>query len=88
MLEYSQNKPAVVTLDGKVSYPAAKFDRGVSQPFFSADGHLRYLVADDRNEYPAEVELSGNGIKRELDATGRGDGMGSGGRTHGRSVHK
>ena len=26
---------------------------------FSADGHLSYLVADDRNEYPAEVELGG-----------------------------
>ena len=70
LLEYSQSKPALVTLDGKVSYPAAKFDRGVSQPFFSKDGHLRYLVADDRNEYPAEVELNGNGIKRELSQQG------------------
>ncbi len=70
LLEYSQARPAVVTLDGAVSYPAAKFDRGVSQPFFSADGHLSYLVADDRNEYPAEVELAGNGIKRELSQQG------------------
>ena len=70
LLEYSQAKPAVVTLDGKVSYPAASFDRSVSQPFFSADGHLSYLVADDRNEYPAEVELAGNGIKRELSQQG------------------
>ena len=66
LLEYSQAKPAVVTVDGKVSYPAATFDRGVNQPFFSKDGRLRYLVADDRNVYPAEVELNGNGIKREL----------------------
>ncbi len=70
LLEYSQAKPAVVTLDGKVSYPAAKFDRSVSQPFFSPDGHLRYLVADDRNTYPAEVELAGDGIKRELTQQG------------------
>jgi dipeptidyl aminopeptidase/acylaminoacyl peptidase len=70
LLEYSQARPAVVTLDGAVSYPAAKFDRGVSQPFFSADGHLSYLVADDRNEYPAEVELAGSGIKRELSQQG------------------
>ncbi len=70
LLEYSQSKPAVVTLDGKVSYPAATFDRSVSQPFFSADGHLSYLVADDRNEYPAEVELAGNGVKRELSQQG------------------
>jgi dipeptidyl aminopeptidase/acylaminoacyl peptidase len=70
LLEYSQARPAVVTLDGAVSYPAAKFDRGVSQPFFSANGHLSYLVADDRNEYPAEVELAGSGIKRELSQQG------------------
>ena len=47
-----------------------QFDRSVSQPLFSADGHLRYLVADDRNQYPAEVELAGNGIKRELTQQG------------------
>lgn len=70
LLEYSQARPAVVTLQGAVSYPAAKFDRGVSQPSFSADGHLGYLVADDRNEYPAEVELAGNGIKRQLSQQG------------------
>lgn len=70
LLEYSQARPAVVTLDGKVSYPAAKFDRGVSQPFFSPDGHLNYLVADDRNAYPAEVELTGAGVKRELSQPG------------------
>lgn len=70
LLEYSQARPAVVTLDGRVSYPAAKFDRGVNHPSFSADGHLRYLVADDRNEYPAEVELAGDGIKRELNQQG------------------
>jgi dipeptidyl aminopeptidase/acylaminoacyl peptidase len=70
LLEYSQARPAVVTLDGAVSNPAAKFDRGVSQPFFSADGHLSYLVADDRNEYPAEVELAGSDIKKELTQQG------------------
>ena len=70
LLEYSQAKPAVVTLDGKVSYPVATFDRSVSQPFFSEDGHLSYLVADDRNQYPAEVELTGNGIKRALTQQG------------------
>jgi len=67
---YSQSKPAVVTLDGKVSYPAAKFDRAVSQPIFAPDGKLNYLVEDDRNEYPAEVELAGNGIKRLEDQQG------------------
>jgi dipeptidyl aminopeptidase/acylaminoacyl peptidase len=66
LLEYSQSRPAVVTLDGKVSYPAAKLDRAVREPIYSADGRLSYLVNDDRNQYPAEVELSGNGAKRLL----------------------
>jgi dipeptidyl aminopeptidase/acylaminoacyl peptidase len=66
LLEYSQARPAVVTLDGKVSYPAAKFDRSVREPIYSPDGKLSYLVADDRNQYPAEVELAGNEAKRLL----------------------
>ena len=64
LLEYSQARPAVVTLDGKVSYPAAKLDRSVREPIYSPDGHLSYLVSDDRNHYPAEVELSGDGYNR------------------------
>jgi dipeptidyl aminopeptidase/acylaminoacyl peptidase len=65
-MEYSQSRPAVVTLDGKVSYPAAKLDRAVREPVFSADGRLSYLVNDDRNQYPAEVELNGDADKRLL----------------------
>ena len=60
----------MVTLDGKVSYPAAKFDRAMSQPIFTPDGKLSYLVEDDRNHYPAQVELAGNGIKRLEDEQG------------------
>src|SRR6266568_1472477 len=70
LLEYSQAKPAVVTLDGKVSYPAATLDRSVAGPSYTSDGHLNYLVADDRNEYLAEVELTGNGVKRLLSQGG------------------
>ncbi len=43
----------------------AKLDRGVSSPLFSPDGRsIAVLVADDRSEYPARVELSGNGVER------------------------
>ncbi|MFZ1013801.1 MAG: S9 family peptidase, partial [Terracidiphilus sp.] len=70
LLEYSQVKPAVVTLDGKVSYPAAKLDRAVRSPIYSPNGSLSYLVNDDRNQYPAEVEVPGDGDKRLLDREG------------------
>jgi dipeptidyl aminopeptidase/acylaminoacyl peptidase len=66
LLEYSQSRPAVVTLDGKVSYPGAKLDRAVRDPSYSADGHLSYLVDNDRSQYPAELDLAGNGVKRLL----------------------
>ena len=70
LLEYSQAKPAVVTLDGKVSYPAATLDRSVAGPSYLSSGRLGYLVADDRNEYPAEVEQTGKGVKRLLSQGG------------------
>jgi dipeptidyl aminopeptidase/acylaminoacyl peptidase len=63
---YSQRRAALVTLDGKVSYPAAKLDRSVSQPCFLPGGKLLYLVNDDRSEYPAELELTGGGAHRLL----------------------
>ena len=68
--EYSQAKPAVVTLDGKVSYPAATLDRSVREPIYTSEGHLAYVIEDDRNEYPGEVELTGNGVRRLLDQPG------------------
>jgi dipeptidyl aminopeptidase/acylaminoacyl peptidase len=63
LLEYSQSRAAVVTLDGKVSYPATKLDRAVRSPIFTPDGKLSYLINDDRNQYPAEVELTGEADK-------------------------
>lgn len=70
LLEYSQSRPAVVTLDGKVSYPASKLDRAVRAPIYMADGKLSYLVDDDRSQYPAEVELTGAGIRKQLNQQG------------------
>ncbi|HUX45781.1 MAG TPA: S9 family peptidase [Terracidiphilus sp.] len=69
-LEYSQDKPAVVTLDGKVTYPASALDRSVRSPIFSPGGQLSYLVADDRNQYPAQMELSGPGDTKLLNQQG------------------
>jgi dipeptidyl aminopeptidase/acylaminoacyl peptidase len=66
LMEYSQPRPAVVNLDGNVSYPGAKLDRAAREPSYSLNGHLSYLIADDRNQYPAEVELAGDGGRRLL----------------------
>jgi dipeptidyl aminopeptidase/acylaminoacyl peptidase len=70
LLEYSQARPAVVTLDGKISYPAAKLDRAAHAPVYAVDGKLSYLINDDRNQYPAEVELAGDGVRKELTQQG------------------
>jgi dipeptidyl aminopeptidase/acylaminoacyl peptidase len=67
---YSQRRPAVVTLDGQVSYPAAKLDRSAGQPCFLPEGKLLYLVNDDRSEYPAELDLKGDGAHRLLAEAG------------------
>jgi len=63
---YSQSRAAVVTLEGKITYPASKFDRAVSQPCYLPDGKLLYLASDDRSEYPAEVDLTGDSAHRLL----------------------
>jgi dipeptidyl aminopeptidase/acylaminoacyl peptidase len=67
---YSQAKPAVVTLEGQVSYPAAKLDRSVNQPCFLSERKLFYLVNDDRNEYPAGMEVTGSEVERRLTEPG------------------
>jgi dipeptidyl aminopeptidase/acylaminoacyl peptidase len=72
---YSQGRPAVVTLEGKVSYPAAKLDRAASQPCFLPDGKLLYLINDDRSEYPAEVDLAGDGAHRMVAEPGVSAGL-------------
>jgi len=72
---YSQRQPAVVTLDGTITYPAAKLDRSVSDPCFLPNGKLLYLVSDDRSEYPAEVELAGDGAHRLLPEAGTASGL-------------
>ena len=63
---YSQARPAVVTLDGKVTYPASGLDRAARQPCYTTDGKLLYLITDDRAEYPAAVDENGPGAKRLL----------------------
>jgi len=64
---HSQNTLAVVpAAGGDVRALTTDFDRGVSAAAFSADGrHLRFLVADDRDQTLAEVPVAG-GVVRVL----------------------
>jgi dipeptidyl aminopeptidase/acylaminoacyl peptidase len=70
LLEYSQAKAAIVTIEGKVDYPAPKLDRAVRSPIYGSDAKLSYLVNDDRNQYPAEVSLGGGTERRLLSRDG------------------
>jgi dipeptidyl aminopeptidase/acylaminoacyl peptidase len=68
---YNMEHLALVPSDGG-SAPARvraleELDRGVSSPYFSADGKsISLLVTDDRSAYPARVNLSGGGVERLL----------------------
>ena len=63
---YSMNRLFVVPARGGAPrLLSAKLDRGVSSPSFSPDGRsITVLVADDRSEYPARVDLSGSAVER------------------------
>lgn len=71
--EYSENKLGIVAADGS-STPkllTAKLDRSVSSPVFAPDGKsILVLVEDDRNEYPASVDVSTGAVKRVFDMPG------------------
>ena len=71
--QYSEDHLGIVPADG--SAPArivtAKLDRGVSRPLWSADGKsIQVLVEDDRNQYPATVDVATGEVHREVDSPG------------------
>ena len=66
---YGMERMALVAADGSAAPTLVKatddLDRGVSAARFSADGSsITFLVADDRNVYPASVAASGGSVKR------------------------
>jgi dipeptidyl aminopeptidase/acylaminoacyl peptidase len=71
--EYTELKLAVVAADG--NSPARvvdeTFDRPVAAPQYAPDGKsIDVLVADDRNEYPASVNLGSGAVHRQIDQQG------------------
>jgi dipeptidyl aminopeptidase/acylaminoacyl peptidase len=63
---YNMNRLAVVPAAGGAARVVTReLDRGVSFPAFAGDGKsLLFVVADDRSEYPARVDLEGGKIER------------------------
>lgn len=71
--QYQEAHLGVIAADG--SSPAriltAKFDRPIDAPQFSADGKsIMVLVTDDRNQYPASVDVATGAVHRLVDSEG------------------
>jgi dipeptidyl aminopeptidase/acylaminoacyl peptidase len=76
--QYSEDKLGIVAADGS-SAPkivTAALDRSVSSPFFSADGKsIDVLVEDDRDAYPAAVEVASGQVHRIISDPGTTTGI-------------
>ncbi|MGC2635975.1 MAG: S9 family peptidase [Acidobacteriaceae bacterium] len=71
--QYSQDKLGIVAADG--SAPAriltANLDRAVANPVFAPDGKsIEVIEEDDRNQYPASVDLATGAVHRVIDDKG------------------
>ncbi len=69
---YSQETLALVAIDGSAPRLLTEsFDRPVTEPLFSADGHTIHVAAvDDRNQYIAEVDVDSGKVKRLISQMG------------------
>ena len=69
---YNMNRIAVAPVAGGAPrILAEKLDRAAAAPHFTRDGaSIRFLVADDRWEYPALVPASGGEVRRMLQGPG------------------
>jgi len=69
---YNMNRLAVVAVaGGEPKLLAGNLDRGVSAPRFTPDGSsILFLIADDRNEYPARMPANVGTIERLVKTTG------------------
>lgn len=71
--QYSLDTLGVVPADGSARprMVTTKLDRSVSNPIWSADGKsIQVLVEDDRNQYPAIVDVATGDVHREVAAPG------------------
>ena len=65
--QYQENRLAVVAADGRghTKVVTADFDRPISDPRWTSNGkHIIALVTDDRNQYPADIDLRTDAVTR------------------------
>jgi dipeptidyl aminopeptidase/acylaminoacyl peptidase len=71
--QYSEDKLGIVAADGSGTprILTAALDRGVSSPVFSRDGKsIDVVVEDDRDDYPASVDLATGQVRRIVSEPG------------------
>jgi dipeptidyl aminopeptidase/acylaminoacyl peptidase len=82
--QYQENQLAVIAADGSghAKLLTADFDRPIDDPQWTPDGkHLIALVTDDRNQYPAAIDVATDKVNR------LGDGEGVAGSLSGKAGH-
>ena len=71
--QYQENRLAVIAADGggRATVLTANFDRPIRDPQWTPDGkHIIALVTDDRNAYPASVDVATRTVKRLVASEG------------------
>lgn len=71
--QYSEDKLGIVAADGSAAprLLTAALDRGVSSPVFSPDGKsIDVVVEDDRDDYPARVDVATGQVHRLVSEPG------------------
>lgn len=71
--QYQENRLAVIAADGsgRAKVVTAKFDRTIHEPQWTPDGkHIIALVTDDRNRYPASIDVASGRVTRLVDGEG------------------
>lgn len=70
--QYQEDRLAVVPAGGgHATVVTAKFDRPIHDPQWTPDGkHVLALVTDNRNRYPASIDVASGAVKRLVDGEG------------------
>ncbi len=71
--QYQENRLAVIAADGSghAKVVTAGFDRPIHEPQWTPDGkHVIALVTDDRNRYPASIDVASGAVTRLVGSEG------------------